>query len=99
MTAGVTFDLDALEVEDESKPPFMFTYRKQNFTLPVAASMPWQDQLKLETATQTESLRLIMGDEQYAKFAALPMSSARLGKLIEAWLAHQGLDGGKSPAS
>lgn len=93
------FDLDALEVEDESKPPFEFTYQGDKFTLPVAAAMPWQSQLALESANQRESLRLIMGDEQFDRFSALPMSSARLGKLVEAWLRHQGLNPGESPAS
>ncbi len=99
MSAGELFDLDALEVEEEAKLPFEFTYKGDKFVLPVAAAMPWQDQLALESADQRESLRRIMGDEQYARFADLPMSTARLGKLLEAWLSYQGLKPGESPAS
>ncbi len=99
MAVGDMFDLDALEVEDESKPPFEFIYKGDKFVLPVAAAMPWQDQLALESADQRESLRRIMGNEQYDRFAGLPMSTARLGKLLEAWLSYQGLKPGESPAS
>jgi hypothetical protein len=89
-----TFDLDALEVEGEGAEPFTFTYKGETFTMPLAASMPWQDQLALESAGQSESLRLILGD-QYERFERLPMSAGRLGKLLEAWLAHQGLKPGE----
>jgi hypothetical protein len=89
------FDLDALEVEGEGNPPFEFTYKTQSFTLPAATSMPWQDQLALENADQLESLRLILGDEQFKRFEKLPMSAARLGALIEAWQDHQGLKPGE----
>ncbi len=96
---AATFDLDALEVEDEHKPPFRFAYRGDTFDLPVAAAMPWQDQVQLEKAGQLESLRLIMGDVQFERFRMLPMSAGRLGKLIEAWLKYQGLKPGESAAS
>lgn len=90
-----TFDLDALEVEGEDSPPFPFKYKGQEFSLPAAASMAWQDQLALEAADQLESLRLILGDEQFKRFEKLPMSAARLAKLIEAWQEHQGLKPGE----
>lgn len=88
------FNLDALEVEGEDAPPFEFVYKDEKFTMPAATSMPWQDQLALEGADQMGSLRLILGD-QFDRFKALPMSAARLGKLLEAWLASQGLKPGE----
>ncbi len=89
------FDLDALEVEGEDSPPFEFTYKGEKFSMPAATAMPWQDQLALERADQTESLRLILGGEQFGRLEKLPMSAARLGALIEAWQKHQGLDSGE----
>lgn len=89
-----TFDLDAIEVEGETSPPFEYTYKDEKFTLPVAAAMPWQTQVKLETANTVESLRLILGD-QFERFEQLPMSAGRLGKLLEAWMAFQGLKPGE----
>jgi hypothetical protein len=89
------FDLDALEVEGEDSPPFEITYKGEKFSMPTATAMAWQDQLALERADQTESLRLIMGAEQFARLEKLPMSAARLGALIEAWQKHQGLTPGE----
>ena len=92
---GDLFDLDALEVEGEDSPPFEFVYKDEKFTMPAAKAMPWQDQLALEKADQMESLRLILGDEQFKRFRRLPMSAARLGALIEAWGDHQGIKPGE----
>jgi hypothetical protein len=90
-----TFDLDALEVEGEDAEPFTFTYKGEKFSMPTAQAMPWQDQVALETATEAESLRLILGAEQYDRLAKLPMSAARMGKLITAWTKYQGLKPGE----
>jgi hypothetical protein len=57
--------------------------------------MPWQDQVLLETATQAESLRILLGGDQYDELAKHKMSAARMGKLIEAWTKHQGLKPGE----
>ena len=86
----MTFDLKALEVEGEDAPPFEFEYKGEKFAMPAATAMPWQDQLALETADQLTSLRLILGEEQFKRFEKLPMSAARLGKLIEQWGDYQG---------
>jgi hypothetical protein len=85
------FDLDALEVEAESDPGFSFTYKGETYTMPVAAAMPWQDQLALETATSVEALNLILGKEQFDRLSKQPMSSGRMAKLIEKWQAYQGV--------
>jgi hypothetical protein len=90
-----TFDLDALEVEGEDGKPFTFTYKGETYTMPVATAMPWQDQLALETATTAESLRLILGDEQFTRFQKQPMSAGRLNALIGKWMEHQGLKQGE----
>lgn len=90
-----TLDLDALEVEGEDSPPFEFTYKGEKFSMPTATAMAWQDQLALEHADQLESLRLILGTEQFGRLQKLPMSAARLGALIEAWQKHQGLNPGE----
>ncbi len=89
------FDLDALEVEGEDGEPFAFTYKGETYTMPLAAAMPWQDQIALEAAGTVDSLKLILGDEQYAKFEKQPMSAGRLAKLLERWLEHQGLKPGE----
>lgn len=90
-----TFDLEALEVEGEDASPFSFTYKGEKYTLPTAAGMPWQDQLALETANQVESLRLIMGAEQFGRFEKQQMSTARLNALLMKWMEHQGLKPGE----
>jgi hypothetical protein len=90
-----TFDLDALEVEGEDGEPFTFTYQGETYTMPNATAMPWQDQLALETADTTESLRLILGDEQFTRFQKQPMSAGRLNALISKWMEHQGLKQGE----
>lgn len=89
------FDLDALEVEEENGAPFTFTYKGDTYSMPTAQAMPWQDQMALETATAAESMRLILGDDQYERLSKQPMSTARMAKLIEAWSKHQGLKPGE----
>jgi hypothetical protein len=90
-----TFDLDALEVEGENGEPFTFTYKGESYTMPNAAAMPWQDQIALETANTVESLRLILGDEQFGRFQKQAMSAGRLNGLIRKWMDHQGLKPGE----
>lgn len=86
-----SFDLDALEVEGEDFPPFVFTYKGESYEMPVTSAMPWQAQTALETATQAQSLRLILGDEQYDRLSKQPMSAARMGALVDQWGKYQGL--------
>ena len=67
MSDETEFDLDALEVEGEDAEPFRFTYKGQKFEMPVASTMDWRDQLALSEATESESVRIIMGDEQFQR--------------------------------
>ena len=77
------FDVDALEVEEETQEPFRFSWAGETFVMPTAAMMDWRDQLGLETATAARSLELIMGPAEHDRFCehtdAHPMTSARMG--------------------
>jgi hypothetical protein len=93
------FDLDALIVEAENAPPFRFKWRDEVWEMPLMNAMPFRDQLDLESATVEESMSLIMGEEQFERFIAEPISTGRMRDLITAWQRFQGLEPGESQAS
>ena len=93
------FDLDAVVVEAEDAEPFRFKWRDQSWSMPLMDALDFSDQLALENATAEESLRLIMGSEQFDKFIAEPISTGRARELIKRWRKWQGLDEGESRAS
>lgn len=93
------FDLDAVEVEAESADPFRFRWRGEVYEMPLAAALDFTDQLALETASETESMRLILGDDQFDRLTTDPMSTGRMNVLLTQWLRHQGLKPGELPAS
>ena len=99
MSDEYDYDLDALVVEAEALPPFRFKWRDQVWEMPWMNAMPFRDQLDLENATVDQSMRLIMGDDQFERFIAEPISTGRMRDLIETWQRFQGLEPGESRAS
>lgn len=93
------FDLDALEVEDEAAEPFTFTFQGERYEMPLVGQMDFADQLNLEESTLSQSLQIILGDEQFERLLDARIKTGRMRALIEAWNAHQGLEPGKSQAS
>ena len=99
MSDEYDYDLDALVVEAENAPPFKFKWRDEVWHMPLMNAMPFRDQLDLEAATVEESMRLIMGEDQFERFIAEPISTGRIRGLIETWQRFQGLEPGESQAS
>jgi len=99
MSDQYDYDLDALEVEAENSPPFKFKWRGEIWEMPLMYAMQFRDQLDLENATVEESMRLIMGEDQFDRFIAEPITTGRMRDLIAAWQRFQGLEPGESPAS
>jgi hypothetical protein len=93
------FDLDALVVEVETAAPFKFKWRDELWTMPLMFAMEFADQMALEDADVETSMRLIMGDDQFERFIAAPISTGRMRDLIAQWHKFQGLDPGESQAS
>lgn len=93
------YDLDAVKLEVENAPPFKFKWRDEVWELPLMEALDFSDQLALESATVEDSLRLIMGSDQFDRFTSEPISTARARNVIEAWQRHQGLEPGESRAS
>lgn len=99
MSDEYDYDLDALVVEAENAPPFKFKWRGEVWQMPLMNAMQFRDQLDLENATVEESMRLIMGEDQFEQFIAEPISTGRMRDLIAAWQRFQGLEPGESAAS
>ena len=99
MSDEYDYDLDALVVDAENAPPFKFKWRDEVWEMPLMNAMQFRDQLDLENATVDESMRLIMGDDQFERFMAEPISTGRMRDLIEVWQRFQGLEPGESRAS
>jgi len=93
------YDLDALVLEVETAPPFRFKWRNEPWEMPLMQAMDFADQMALEEATVEQSMRLIMGSDQFDRLLAEPISIARMEGLIRAWHRHQGLEPGESRAS
>lgn len=93
------YDLDAVVVEAENAEPFRFKWRDQSWEMPTMDALDFSDQLALEQATVEESLRIIMGSDQFDRFIAEPISTGRARELIKRWRRWQGLDQGESRAS
>jgi hypothetical protein len=99
------YDLDALVVEDEDAPPFRFKWGGRVFEMALLATLDVQVQTDLEGASIEEQLRLVIGDEAYSELITIKgaggrvMSTGRMRDLVKAWMAHQGLEPGKSPDS
>lgn len=95
----MSIDIDAVAIEDEGEP-FRFRRGDEEYTMATLLQLDWRDQEKVLFGTDTtERLRILFGDEQYERFAAKPLSTARLIKLLDLWFDHQGVDGSKSEAS
>ena len=95
----VDFDLDAVVVEAETAEPFRFTWKGETWELPLMDALEFADQIALESANVEDSLRLLMGDDQWERFIAHPISTGRARELIRRWQKWQGLEPGESPAS
>lgn len=93
-----TFDLDALEAEARGAE-FPFTLGGERFVLPAASDADWRAVAAIDSGQLRHGFRLLMGDEQFARFETKPLSAGKLGKLVEAYLTHQGMTPGEPPAS
>lgn len=100
------YDLDVLIVEEEDAPPFSFKWGGERFEMPLMMALPFADQLELEELTTEESMRQIMGDDDFTRLLTTkggpkgePPSTGRMKALIEAWHRHQGLEPGESQPS
>lgn len=92
------FNLDAVAAESTAEP-FEFTFGGDTFTLP-----PSVDLLVIGSLTSGDvaaALRRLLGEEQFARLDAnpAPFTSAQFTALLNAYLAHCGLDVGEASAS
>jgi hypothetical protein len=102
---GKPFDLDALETEASGKD-YRFTLGGHEFVMPALARLDRKAVKKLRGLADKdnlefidETLRLALGDEAFAIFDELPLSTAGVQSLFEDWSNHSGIDTGESSAS
>lgn len=95
------FDLDAVMAESANEP-LRFTYAGREWTLDHIQNFDWRvirGGIGGDLEAVVASMRMGMGDEQYAEFDKLKQPVFALDKLFDAWLEHCGLSRGKSPDS
>lgn len=107
-TQSEPFDLDAVEAEASSKD-YTFTLGGHNFVMPALGRLDRKAIKKLGKLTASgdmdnlefidETLRLALGDKEFAAFDELPLSQAGLQALFDDWSKHSGIDVGESSAS
>jgi hypothetical protein len=99
---GDVFDLDAV-AKEASGEPFTFTLGGEQFELPVLTGLDRREFARFLGAIKGEdidgALALLLGGQGWARFDALPITMEQVNKLLEAYLAHQGLTPGESSAS
>jgi hypothetical protein len=92
------FDLDTLETEIVGRP-FVFKVGGERFTLPAGGEADYRAISALDGGDFFGGFRGLLGDEQYARFSEHAITATRMGKLIEAYLDHQGMRPGELLAS
>jgi hypothetical protein len=92
------FDLDALE-RDDTAEPFVFTVAGQTFTFAHPGDVDWRYTEALEQGSPVALCKALLGEEDYARFADLPIPAWKLNKLVAAWGRHNGIELGESGAS
>lgn len=107
-TQSEPFDLDALEKEAADKN-YRFTLAGHEFVMPALGRLDRKAVKKLGKLAAAgeldnlefidETLRLAMGDEEFAVFDELPLSQAGVQALFEDWSDHSGVEAGESSAS
>lgn len=104
-SAQYDYDLDAALVEEENSEPFRFKWGGEVYSLPLLAALPADEQIEFENQPVVDQMIRLLGADAYERLTTEPgadgrkLSMGRLRDLVDAWLAHQGLERGKSPAS
>ena len=90
---AVDLDLDALarEATDDKTTPFTFRIHGQVFSLADATECDFRVLDALDQGQLAEAIRLLLGDEQYAKFTTKPVSIKALKDILGGWSNHKGL--------
>ena len=93
-----TFDLDAFVAEAEQEP-FRFRFGGQDFTLP--AGMDLRIAAKMRSGQFLEALQMLLGEEQFARFDALPavFDTRAATALLDRYAQHLGVSLGESQGS
>ncbi|MFF8879600.1 hypothetical protein [Streptomyces flaveolus] len=100
--APFDFNLDAVKAETESTP-FRVHWNGQRFTFAHMQDLDCWEMLAAADGGEANavmgSLRLALGDEQWAEFRKKPMPQYKLMPLFNAWSEHCGMKPGESSAS
>jgi hypothetical protein len=92
----MTFNLDTVIAESDLAP-FPFELDGEARTLPHIQTLTTEQAVRVEMGNPIEVLQEIGGDELGTRLGKLPAFA--LNALLEAWLAHSGLQPGESSAS
>lgn len=88
-------DLDTLAAEAEGEP-FRFRWAGDEYAIPLLDQLPWTVTNQITRGQgAVERMGLLLGDEQYERFAAKPCSTAKLRALFEAYMAANGVTEGE----
>lgn len=96
-----SMDLDALENE-AAEEPFTFTLNGEVYETLNPEDVDWRRNSELTEARDNDYrplMRVLLDEEQYARFAEQRVPMWKLGKLIDGYWGHHGLGQGESSAS
>lgn len=86
----VDLDLDSLErPEDQKRKPFSFSLRGRRIVMADPQDQDWRDVIRMDNPVQL--FRICLSDEDRTFFFEQEMEGWRLGKLVESFEKHYGL--------
>ena len=85
----ITFDLDS-EEKDDVKEPFVAQVGGRPLTFADPEDLDWQDLLDIEQPT--DFIRYTLSDEDRQHLFSQALPGWKLGKLMETYMKHYGLD-------
>lgn len=95
---ATVLDLDTLEREGGSKPPFVFQHNGKRYLLSDPQDVDWQKLIDAMASPFAFFRNVLPADDQ-REFFASPMASWKMNALMEAYMKHYGLNLGEAGAS
>src|SRR5689334_15185887 len=94
----MTFDLRKAQKAEDGEP-FPFTVDGEVFTFPAPLAIDWHVMAAIAEGELAQAVKMLLGDEDFARFDKIPLTLADLNALFEAYGRSAGIDVGESLAS
>lgn len=87
---NVVLDLDAVERDEDDRPPFVVSIAGREITMVDPDTVDWRDLITMTDPTDFLRIAMSAEDRRYLSEQSIP--GWKFGKLLEAYYAHYDLD-------